>query len=170
MAQASGHRLFSKQVPSCWSGSLPQSYSQTGAGGRRERRRRERGGGGRGRKRRGRKEEKGRKREERRGGGTTETRRMAKRVILYPFSSTLFLIRLHTVHVCWTYWACSEHHPKPIHVVSWGSSMHHFNSTACQTKGHWPERTLYKYVCGCVWMCVHGKGRKRWTFFFLKCM
>ena len=29
--------------------------------------------------------------------------------------------------------------------------MHHFNSTACQTKGHWPERTLG----------VHGKGGRR---------
>jgi len=58
----------------------------------------------------------------------------------------LFLIR-HTVGVCWTYRARSEHHPKPIHVISWGSSMHHFNSTTCQTKGHGPERTLCKSVC-----------------------
>ena len=71
MAQASGHRLFSKQVPSCWSGSLPQSYSQTGAGGRREDKKRGK------RKRRGREDKKRGKR--RRGGGTTETIGVAKR-------------------------------------------------------------------------------------------
>lgn len=68
---------------------------------------------------------------------------MAKRPL---GNSLLFLIR-HTVSVCWTYRARSEHHPKPIHVISWGSSVHHFNSTTCQTKGHGPERTLCKSVC-----------------------
>ena len=78
--------------------------------------------------------------------GTTEIRGWQRGHWVILFSSMLFLIR-HTVGVCWTYRARSEHHPKPIHVISWGSSMHHFNSTTCQTKGHGPERTLCKSVC-----------------------
>lgn len=36
----------------------------------------------------------------------------------------------------------TEHHAKTLHIVSRRSSVHHFDSTACQTKRHGPQRAF----------------------------
>merc|ERR550525_1351516 len=39
-------------------------------------------------------------------------------------------------------WRCSEHNTISVHIISWGSNVHHLYGTTGQTKSERPQRTL----------------------------